>query len=322
MLKKSILLVCLLSLGLFFGTACQSQEKGEAEVLRVGVLSIDDSLPIALADEEDRYAAAGLEVQVFPFKSSSDQSQALEAGELDVVMNDMIVQGLMKKGGTDTKILSYAFGATPQEGRFMVLASPQSDLETPQDLIGAKVAISTNTMMEFLMDAYADHFGLAPQSIEYVNMPNLILRLETLLEGQDIQAAILPDPLASFAASQGAKVLIDDTTLDRNFSQSVILARQEVIEQQPQALQTFLDVTFAMMEDINENPDSYRAFAQDFAKVPEGLKDTYPMPTYTPGALPSEAQVAQVTSWLQAKGLIPEAYSYEDMVAEDFAYAA
>lgn len=324
-MKKKLILflsLTLLALGL---VACgeEGEEPATSEDalmprLRVGVLSIDDSLPIALAAEEGRYADAGLDVEIFPFKSSSDQSQALEAGELDIVMNDMIVQGLMKKGGSDTKIISYAFGATPQEGRFMVLGAPESGLTEATDLEGAKVAISTNTMMEFLMDSYAEHLHLDRDSMAYVNMPNLILRMESLLEGQDIQAAILPDPLASFAESQGASVLIDDTKLEANYSQSVYLARADFLEENPESVGLFLEIIFSMMEDINAHPDEYREFALNFAKVPESLQANYPMPTYSPGQVPDEEQVGRVMQWLYDKGLTDEVYSYQDMVSLDF----
>lgn len=319
--RNIIVLISLIFIALFL-FACGGGGGGEeTPTLRVGILSIDDSLPIALAHEEGRYEKAGLDVQVFPFASSSDQSQALEAGELDLVMNDMIVQGLMKKGGTETKILCYAFGATPKEGRFMVLGAPGADLNTPEDLEGAQVTLSTNTMMEYLMDSYAGHFHLDQDAITYVNMPNLILRLETLLEGKEIQGAILPDPLASFAVAQGAKVIIDDTILDQNYSQSVILARQNVIDQEPESLRAFLEVTFGMMEDINAQPLQYRGFALSFAKVPEVLQDAYPMPTYSPGAVPDQDQVQRVMIWLKDKGLTDRVYAYEDMVALDFLHA-
>lgn len=71
-------------------------EQPSDETIRVGVLSIADSLPIFAAEQEGMFEAAGLNVEVYPFKSSADQSKAVEAGELDIVMNDMIVQSLMK----------------------------------------------------------------------------------------------------------------------------------------------------------------------------------------------------------------------------------
>lgn len=298
----------------------QTEEK--TDVVRVGVLSIADSLPVFAAEQENMFADAGLNVEVYPFASSSDQSKAVEAGELDVVMNDMIVQSLMKKADTDTKVVSLAFGATPQEGRFVVVAAPDSGITTPEVLEGKRVAISTNTMMEYLMDQYENYYHLDSESIELVNMPDLMLRVETLLQGKDIDAAILPDPLASFAISQGGISVIDDTTLDENFSQSVFLATDDFIAEHKGTLDSFMNVLFQAMTDINENPDKYRDLLMEKANVPEALQDSYPMPTFTPAAVPSEQEVARLESWMVENQLLDKVYSYQDLVDTSYAKEA
>jgi hypothetical protein len=58
-----------------------------------------------------------------------------------------------------------------------------------------------------------------------------MLRTTTVLEGKDIDAAILPDPLAAFALAEGANVVIDDTTLGVNLSQSVVAVTSEAIDE-------------------------------------------------------------------------------------------
>ena len=287
-------------------------ESTDAEVVRVGVLSIADSLPIFAAEQEGLFEESGLNVEIYPFKSSSDQSKAVEAGELDIVMNDMIVQSFMKKAETDTKVVGLAFGATPKEGRFVVVAAPNSGIAKPEDLEGKRIAISTNTMMEYLIDQYIGYYDLDAESMEMVNMPDLMLRVETLLQGQDIDAAILPDPLASFAISKGGISVIDDTTLDENFSQSVYLATDEFMSKHRNQLNTFMDVLQRSMTDINENPDKYHALMMEKTKVPPELQETYPMPTYSPGTVPAEQEVARLQSWMVEKQMLEKVFSYED----------
>lgn len=293
-------------------------EQPSDETIRVGVLSIADSLPIFAAEQEGMFEAAGLNVEVYPFKSSADQSKAVEAGELDIVMNDMIVQSLMKKADTDTKVINMAFGADPTEGRFVVVAAPNSGIEKPEDLIGKRVAISTNTMMEYLMAQYEDYFDLDASGIELVNMPDLMLRVETLLQGKDIDAAILPDPLATFAISKGGVAVIDDTTLDENYSQSVYLATNEFMSKNKSELKTFVKVLQDSMTDINEHPDKYRALLMEKARVPEELQETYPIPTFSPGTVPSEQEVTRLEAWMVEKKMLDKVYSYADLVDTSF----
>ena len=305
--------------------ACQSSESADSaqeastKPYKIGVLTIDDSLPFHVADKEGLFKKAGLNVEIIPFKSSQEEAQAFESGELDMIMNDMIVQSTLKKAGIDTKVISIAFGATKTEGRFAVLAKKDSEIKKPEDFYGKKIAISTNTMMEYLIESYFnDALKLDSTKITFVNIPNLGTRLETLLSGKDIDGAILPDPLASLAALQGAKVIIDDTTLNDNYSQSVLLVKDSTIQEKKQQTKLVLDKVYQAMNEINQNPEKYQAIEREFSRIPEPLTDAYPMPKYTPKALPTEEQVARIQAWLVKKNLIEKESSYTDMVDKEF----
>ena len=185
-------------------TACQGSPSGsnDKKTYKIGVLRIDDSLPLYTAETEKLFAKHGVDVQVIEFSSAADQQKAMEAGELDGMMTDMIVTALLKKAGTDVRVVAMALGAVPQEGRFLVVSSPNNSITTPQQLAGASVAISENTMMDYLMNQYEQELGIPAAEVHTVQMPNLALRTEAVLAGKDIQAAILPDPLAAYAVQQ------------------------------------------------------------------------------------------------------------------------
>jgi NitT/TauT family transport system substrate-binding protein len=296
-----------------------------ASPIKIGLLRIDDSIPFYVAEREGLFEKFGVDVELVPFNSSADQSKAMEAGELDMAMNDMIVQALMRKGGADTKVVALSFGASPSEGRFLLLGSPNSGLTAPPATStdkripganGKTVAISSNTMMDFLLSQFASlgYFSSDLSDIQVISMPNLMLRVEALIEGRDIQMAILPDPLASYAARAGCPILIDDTRLDINLSQSVVLASAEALVEKKYSVIRVLSAYFTAMNLVNDNPDLYREFCLETANVPAELSDTYPTPTYTPAALPTEEDVARVMDWLVERGLLAKAYSYEETV--------
>ncbi len=310
---KKLVLVCLV----FVFCACMAgcnQEK----TLKIGLLNIDDSVPFFVAQKEGLFEKHGVSVELLPFNSGQAQATAVEAGELDGMMTDMIVQGLLKKGGTDMKTVAIALGAVPEEGRFLVVSSPQSGIQVPSDLLGAKVAISTNTMMDFLFEQFEGLEHLDKDTITKVNMPNLMLRVEALLQGKDIQAAILPDPLAAYAVMSGAHVVIDDTMFDVNLSQSVVAMTQTAIDEKRPEVEKMLAAYWEAMTLLNEHPDEYRDFSLQVANVPAELAQTYPFVTYTPKAIPDEEGVSRVVDWLVARKLIPAPYGYEEMVDTGF----
>ena len=71
-------------------------------------------------------------------------------------------------------------------------------------------------------------------------------------------------------------------------------------------------------DEVQANPDKYRAFALECANVPEALADTYPTPSFTANAVPTQEQIARVNTWLVEKELLSEPYTYEQMVDDSF----
>ena len=309
-------------LGMVVLTGCGANDAATqeetAEPLRVGMLRVDDSFPFYVAEKEGLFEKHNVNVELKEFSNARDQSTALQGGELDVLMTDPVVTALSIKGGTDIRIVAMALGAVPEEGRFMVVSAPESGITAPEQLAGKKIAISTNTMMDYLVEQYETVLGLDKAAIDTVNMPDLMLRATTLLEGKDIDAAILPDPLASFAVMNGANVVIDDTQLDVNLSQSVIAITEEAITGNEEQVAALMAAYKEAIEMINQNPEAYRDYALECTNVPEGVTESYKTPTFTANSIPSQTDIAQINDWMVERGLLEEAYGYEEMVDNSF----
>lgn len=292
------------------------------QTVKIGLLSIDDSLPFFVAEQEGIFQEIGVDVELIPFGSALDKETALEAGEIDGDMTDLVVTGLLKKGGLDVKVVETALGAEPAEGRFVLLAAPDSGITEPSRLKGKSIAIGNNTIIQYIGDQMCYMNGFTDGDIVTENIPDLVLRMETLLSG-GVTAAILPDPLASAAIKNGAVPLVDDTKLTAdgkpvNLSQSVVIFRQESIDTKANAIAKVLEGYRQAKEKITNNPDNYRAALQEFTSIPENLAAAYAMPKYTAGALPTEDEVNSVFHWMFEKGLIDEEYDYSSVVDSRF----
>ncbi|MCL1829549.1 MAG: ABC transporter substrate-binding protein [Oscillospiraceae bacterium] len=319
-MSKKILLLFLFSAGLFFLPACGPKAAPD-NLIRIGLLSIDDSLPFFTAEQEGFYTKHGAVVELITFGSAVDKETALEAGGIDGDMTDLIVANLLKKGDTDVKAVCVALGAKITEGRFVLLAAPgNQNIKDAADLKGVPVAVGSNTLIHYLNDKIASLSGFGADESVIINIPDLGLRLEALLGGR-IKAAILPDPLASLAVLNGASVVADFTQSEKNYSQSVVLFTQKAIDSKGAEIQKVMDAYFEAMVFINENPDSeaVRSALYKFCRIPEALQDLYPTPRYTPRALPDAELMADVSDWMLEKGLCEKICSYEDMVDSRFA---
>ncbi len=315
--KTRVIVILLIIIFILTGCNQQGKEESEDKVLKIGVFLIDDSLPLFVAEAENLYAKKNIQVELLPFSSARDKDVALETGVIDGVLTDIVVTALLKKGGTDVKITSFAFGANPQEGRFAILASPGSTITEPEDLKDVPIAISNNTMIHYLAEKMPLEVGLKKEDIKTQSIPDLNIRLEALISA-GVEAAILPDPLATLAEKMGAKVIIDDTKLSKNLSQSVIIFRQEVLDKHRDKVALFLEAFEEAGQLINDNPDKYFELRMEKTRVPQPLRDSYPSPTFSSLAVPDEEMVQSVLDWMVEKGLLDKPFAYEEIVDKSF----
>jgi NitT/TauT family transport system substrate-binding protein len=284
----------------------QIQQTQEKTRIKVGILPIEDALPFVVADEEGLFKKHGLEVEVIKFQSAIERDAALTSGEVDAVLTDPLAVILLRNGGVDVKIVSLCLGKTPEEGVFTILAAPNSKIAKLEDLEGKKVAISSNTIIEYVTDRMLK--GIKVEKVEIKSIP---LRLQTLLEGK-IDAATLPEPLASLAIMKGAKKIVSDADLSQSISHTVIVFRGDAISDE--AVRNFLAAYDEAVGKINSDPASYRKKFIEIARVPEPLAESYGMPRYPKSQTFPREFYEGYLEWAMEKKLIEKSIPYEEAV--------
>ncbi|MBO8182397.1 MAG: ABC transporter substrate-binding protein [Archaeoglobus sp.] len=306
MRAKHFILGLILILALTGLTGCSQQQPKEK--IKVGILPIEDALPFVVADEEGIFEKHGVDVEVIKFQSAMERDAALTSGQINAVLTDPLAVILLKNGGVDVKIVSLCLGKTPQEGVFTILAAPNSSINKLEDLEGKKIAISSNTIIEYVTDKMLD--GVKAEKVEIKSIP---LRLQTLLEGK-IDAATLPEPLASLAAMKGAKKIISDADLPESISQTVIVFKGDFIKSNPDEVKKFLAAYDEVVERINSDPVKYRQKFIEIARVPKPLAESYKMPKYPESQVFPKEFYESYLKWTMEKKLIKEEISYEEAV--------
>jgi NitT/TauT family transport system substrate-binding protein len=220
---------------------------------------------------------------------------------------------LLKKGGSDVRIATITLGVTPQEGRFVLLSSPNSNVKSVKDLAGVKIGISENSIIEYVTDKLLEQNGIKSDQVQKLSVPKIPMRLQ-MLGSDQIPAALLPDPLATLAEKQGAKVIIDDTKSAANVSQVVLLFRKDSIDTKREAIKKLIAVYGTAGKDFTDNPDKYRPLLIEKAKIPAPIKDTYKSPAFSAPQPPTEQEVTDVVNWMVNKKLLTSPYKYDELV--------
>ena len=285
--------------------------KTGGKTVKIGILPIEDNLPFYVAEKDGLYAKEGVQVELVNFASALERDTALQAGQIDGEVADLVAVALLKKIGTDVKIASIGLGATPKEGRFAILSSPKSAIKDLAGLKGATLGISQNSIIDYVSDQILLDNGIMLNDVNKMSIPKMPVRLDMLLSDQ-INAACLPDPLASLAQAKGAHLIIDDTY--RNISQTVFLFRTQSIQENPEGIKAAVKVYGLAGQALSNNPDQYRSLFLEKAQVPADIKDSYQTPTFSKLQLPTEEEINSVMKWMVEKKLISQAFGYQELV--------
>jgi NitT/TauT family transport system substrate-binding protein len=289
-----------------------TETSDEPVTLRIAVLPILDALPMYVAQQEDLFEKHGVEVEFIPVASAAERDQVITSGQADGMINEAVSTLFYNKDETQIQIVRFARTATPSSPQFFILASGQSGITNVADLKGVAVGISEGTVIEYLTDRLLEAEGFTQEEIQTVAVPKIPERM-TLLGSGELDAAMLPDPLASLAAQGGAVVVLDDSK-HPEFGYSTISFRLPVIEANPQAVKNFLSAIEEATDKINSDPTKWENLLTENQLVPAPLMGTFEVPPYPTASIPNKDQWDDALAWAKAKGLIDVDVSYEDSV--------
>ncbi len=197
MVNKILRVSLLLVLVTVFLAGC-SQKPVEPVKVRVGVLPILDTLPLYVAEAQGYFTQEGLTVELVPVASAAERDQLLQAGQLDATISDLVALTLANRESVRLVAVRTAMVATPQYPQFRLLVPGNSTRQSPQELRGVAIGVSQGTVIEYVTTRLLQKAGLAADEITTVAVPKIPDRM-ALLQSGELEAATLPEPLASLA---------------------------------------------------------------------------------------------------------------------------
>ncbi len=228
------MMVGLLWLLLCFGATLRAQGQEDLPVLRVGVLPVLNTLPIHVAQAKRYFEDAGVFVELFPVGSAADLRLALYSDALDGIQADLVTALVMNSGGVSLRVVRH--NEMKKIPFSALVASPWSDIDSAEELVGARIGISQNTVIHYLTDQMLTSTAIDSNLVEYEDVENVLSRLYILVRGR-LDAATLPQPHIKMAIDAGGRVLIDDSVLE--FVPEAVSFRADVLADKPEGGKDF-----------------------------------------------------------------------------------
>ncbi|EGB14103.1 ABC-type transporter, periplamsic substrate binding protein [Pseudodesulfovibrio mercurii] len=289
----------LLALAVILALATTARAQDAA--MRFGVLPVIDTLPLQVADREGLFAKHGLNVTLVRFMSALERDTAMQTGQIDGYFGDLIATYLLLDRGVPMRIALTSWRTTPGYPMFGIALSPANRDQNLAGMQGRSLALSRSTIMEFLCDRLEDHLGVKRGYFSQLEVKKMPIRLQMLLTDQ-VDAALLPEPLLSLARLKGGNVLV--TAEDLNLPVTVLCLHQRYFENNGAAYDKFLAAYREAIRLLAENPEKYRPLMAETCRIPKPLVSGFPVYPYPAPELPAPAELAEVQDWMIAKGLL------------------
>lgn len=290
-----------------------SSDGAKQASIRIGTMQTEDSFPFWVAEQDGLYSANGVsaDVEIVTFQSAQELSTAFAAGEIDAAMTDVQQAAALQLSGVDVQLAWVTLGADASQGRFGIMTCPESGITSLTELAGKGIGVGSNTVPEYVMDKLMESAGVPDDQIASEEIKKMPVRYESMVNNQ-VAAAALPANLLALGEAQGMVLLADDTQGD-NISQSVLAVRGGWLEEGgTPTLDIVRDAWNQAVDEINTDPEAYRALLVEKANLPELVADTYAISTYPEAALPTKDMVQPVLDWMLDKGYLVEALTYDE----------
>lgn len=272
------------------------------ETLRIGVMSDVGAVPFIIARDQGFFEKRGLDVEIQVFKSAMDRDAALQTGNLDGAMADMLTVIFFNEAGVEVKMTSGTYG------NYKLITSPKLDATSFSALESISVGISSNTVIDFATQKVAEAKGL-DSKIKKTAIPQMPVRLEMLRAGE-LNGATLPDPLASAAALDGGTVI--GSTEEFGLFPGVFIFTQDAIDQNPEGITLMYEAYNEAVEHLNSlKTETYFDLLVESLGFPPVLKGQFELPVFELAGPPDLDTFIETSAWMKGLALSKKVYEYE-----------
>lgn len=268
--------------------------------LKVGVMPAVDSAPIFLAAKKGYFKDLGLNVDVQVYTNAMNRQSALQSGELDGAMTDVIALVNNVQNGFDIKVTTSTDGAFP----FLI----KKGFEEKKDI---KVG-----MMEVSVSNYLSDKSLGDKyNIEKVYINEIPARLEMISKG-NLDMAVIPEPMASQGELNGlTKKMIENND---EFSPDIMVFTGKTIKNNEKAVKLFHEAYNKAVSEIAKDDKEAREVLIENLKLKPEIKDKIILPKYNKARVPSKEYLKNIMDWNEKVLKKKIDLKYEDLVEGKF----
>ncbi|MCI7291856.1 MAG: ABC transporter substrate-binding protein [Methanobrevibacter woesei] len=247
--KKLILAVVVLLVFIIGGAYSFLTNPVNEDIVTIGYLPSDHDAALFVAQAQGEYAAHGIETELVQFNNGGDLMTGMASGEVDIGYGGITPVLSAVEKGVPIKVVAGA----QIEGSGIVV-SPESDINSPEDLAGKSIATPGEASIQYmLLQYYLEDNNMSTDDMNISAMK--VAPMNDALNANKIDGMLTYEPYVTMAVENGNVMFINSSEILPEHPCCVVAASERFIDENPDKLDTIISIHENATEFILENPD-------------------------------------------------------------------
>jgi NitT/TauT family transport system substrate-binding protein len=284
--------------------------------LALPVLSLE-SLPIFIAQEQGFLKKRGVDIDVITSRGGGEAMKAYIAGDVQLIATGFPEVGLMRSRGVDVAL----FFAQLQRVPFALIGRKDRNIASVADLKGRTIAVTSPGSLTWILTRYFIKLqGMDPDRDVVVVSVGGGGEILGALQSSRADAAMVFEPFVTIALQQDlATVVIDVAAQLDAFSSAPLAIGKTFLEKSPKEAQAIVDALTEALNYLHSEKEGTLQLAQKKfpGAKPEVLRAALERmeKVFSRDGKFSRANVERTQQICKDLGIIPQVYSYAEVVA-------
>jgi NitT/TauT family transport system substrate-binding protein len=284
-MKRLFVPVVVLTLGLA-GCGGGDEPKTARGVTAIKVGDVDGAPAsfLKFGVQKGLFAKYNLNLTVIPQQGGAAIIPGLVSGDLQFGGSNVVSMLLARDRGLKVQIVApgTAVGTRPEEDFSAVVVPGDSPITKAADLSGQSVAVNTlKNVNEVVLKSYLESQGVDPTTLKFTELG--FADMLPALAQHRVAAALVIEPFATLAQSQGDRVLVHPYVAAKpNLAVGTYSATESYVDKHKPIVESFREGCADTAAYITAHPDEYRAALPQIAGVKAELAPKVAIPVWRP----------------------------------------
>ena len=269
--------------------------KEDSMALKVAVMPTLDCLPVYLAKDHQLFDTL-VDIRLKLYTAQMDVDTALMNKRVEVGVTDLVRAERMMKQGVALEYL------TSTNAYWQLVSNRIARVTDLKHLDDKMLAMTRYSVTDMLADMAVDSAKLKPERVFRVQINDVNIRLK-MLENNEMDALLLPEPQASQARLRKHKVLLDTRRMDLQMGAFVVRSKGMDDANRKRQMAAFIKGYNRACDSLNKyGVAHYADLLTTYCKVKREVVDTLlGKQHYTPINKPREKDIEVAQKWVSKK---------------------